>query len=173
MKINWNLGNFTVTLDSDVQTDMVDALVKNGILQLAQRVSDIDKVLGLVVKQGDKTVRTGKKRADIPYSKEMADKLAGLFESLVVLSADEEGGPIKLESLVTVEEYVPGTAEIKFAREKSLLAEKIAGGKSVEAIAETVGYTGETGASPDFTPEFLRAVKDFLDAKLRAAAEAM
>lgn len=157
IKTNWNVGNFSVTLEGEVSEEQIPLLVEKGVLQVAQRQSEIDKVLGIVKKVGEKTVRSGVKRNEVPYSDEVALNLGSVFETLKI-SDDEE-----IELTVEVTEYVPTAGEIKFAFEKSLLAEKVAGGKSLADIAKGIEFEGETGEAPDYTPEFLRAVKSFLD----------
>jgi hypothetical protein len=164
IKNNWNVGNFDVTLVTEVSAEQVETLVAKGILQVAQRQSEIDKVLGIVKKVGEKTVRTGTKRGEVEFKDAIADALKAIFLCMEV--GDDKG---KIDSEVTVTEYVPTAAGPKFAREKSLLAEKVAGGATLDAIAKKVGYEGDTTDEEGaYTTEFLASVKVFLDAVLKA-----
>lgn len=158
ISVNWNVGNFDVTAETEVTEELTKVFLEKGALQMLQRQSGIDKVLGIVVKDGDKTKRLPIKRNEVAYSDGIALNLA---EALTSVEIDENR---KVRFAVSVAEYEPTTKAIKFAFEKSLLSEKVAGGKTLAEIAKTIGYAGATGEAPDYTTEFLSVVKAYLDA---------
>ncbi len=160
IEVNWNIGKFDVTAETEVSESLIKPLLERGVLHVLQRSSEIDKVLGIVVKDGDKTKRLPIKRNDVPYEKEMAERLEAALSSATITD-DEE-----LEFSITVGEYVGGgTKEPAFAYEKKLLKAKLASGQSYEISAANIKYEGQlVDDDGEPTTDFAKALKQFLSA---------
>jgi hypothetical protein len=147
-------GGYAVTVTAKkINETAMNRLIDDGVKYNVQR-SSIDAVLGIIKEQDGRMVRTGMSRSDCKYSPKVAEKLKNLFASTLA-----EFGDFDIE----VTESIGDSKPYKYSRERSLVMAKVAAGKPLAAIAETVGYTGEASIDNE---EFLAAVKRFLDSAL-------
>ncbi len=157
----WNLGNFTVSLETEATPEIDQSLRNLGLLYLGQRVSKVDRILGGFKKEGEKFVRkAGWKRTDTDYTPDLAASLAEAFASLEV----SEG--VVLECLSEVTRYDgPAKAEPKYAREKKKFAEKESTSEGLEAwLKKFAGYEGAThGEDGEYAVEALQSAKAAID----------
>lgn len=177
MKIQatWNSGNFTLKHEAEVDDKQLLALARNGLIWNAQRNRDHDTVLGIVRKDGKKTVRVeGQKadgskgklaRIDVPYSDDLAAKLATAYAGF------ELEGEVKLPIVTDVTEYIRDVADSKFTEERELMSRHESEDDLEAWLTDKVGYDGAThGDDGEFAVEALRAVRKY---KLAALAAAM
>lgn len=153
IKTNWNLGNFAVSLTTEVTDSQRDELAAFGLLWLGQRQSGVDKALGaFFTNSAGKQERKAKwKRVEVPFSEEMEGKLIGVFQSL-----DMPDTEAKLPANVTITEYVREEASTKEA--EAIAGDKESKGTLDEwAQAHGVGAT-HTPDGEDFSPELLAAI---------------
>jgi hypothetical protein len=182
IETKWACGNFligmAVSFDALGLPELADfagdslvvVLLENGIRQIGQRNSEVDKILGAFSKDANgKDVRRKEfKRNLVPYSAELAEKLKESFSKLQYA----ENAPLNAE--VSVVEYVPTAGEPKFAGEKAAMArhESMSGdvnspSKEQELsvwMKSTIGYDGPiwTEDEEDYHPAALMAVRAFV-----------
>lgn len=168
MKIQTNstFGNFSYAITAEVTEAQRDALAVAGLLQIAQRkpATAAEKELGWA---GAKKRPEGFKRTDIAFTPEAADVLRKHLEAGKLEIG--EGDDAKEESLlmtVTVTEYSPEKAEVKWKEEKAILARK----KTPEefaALAAKVGYKRAEGVAWSVEDlEFCKAIRAYTKAQL-------
>lgn len=159
-------GNFKWEAIAEIDEKLVPVLSALGALQVAQRTpsSNAEKVLA-----GYEKKPAGFKRDSIDYSETNGNTLASFLESMKVeVGRDEKEAPIfaTIDAAVTVKKYEGSTADVVMKEERAAYARNAKGEgkfKSLEALAEEVGYDGELG---DGTAEnapvaFIRAIKDY------------
>lgn len=56
--------------------EQTEKLAIDGVIYNMQRCTEVDKILGILIQNGDKWERTGKKRGDVEYKEEDAKRLA-------------------------------------------------------------------------------------------------
>jgi len=165
-----NIGKAGIGFTLEVMTKElsekeIQALSNLGLRYISQRISAVDIAIGIASKEGKKTVRTGK-RGDAEFSEEKASLLQKCIQD--ALKEDED---LPLETTVVITASVGEAKEARFAYERALLAEKIAGGKKIADIAAGIGFAGEVfdeeeneNGAYDYAPAFLAAVKAKIDA---------
>lgn len=158
----FTFGNFLVevTLDESVIAGAIPpslvGYILDGCTQKLQRkpASAVEKALAGYVKRP-----AAFKRDSIPFS---AKGVAMLEASM--------GEAVSDVATVSVSEYVASVTDAKYTYEKGLIAEKVGAGGSVAAIASKVGFEGETdGENDGFSTEFLRALRNFVEAARKSA----
>lgn len=177
IKISWSVGNYLVSLTSkdEFETDgkpLSTALLERGLLHTAQRVSEVDKVLGgfELVKGKDKPQRKkGWRRIDAPYDASVGAKLADCFRELEV----KDG--VVVECDVEITQYVPSTGDAKFEQEREIVGRKESAGTLETWLADVVGYKGETHTADgeDYLPAMLVAVRTWKVAYVKAQLDAL
>ena len=116
VETKWNLGNFTVTLVSEVGDEMRDKLASFGLRFLGQRNTAVDKILGAIEKvNGKDKRRAGWKRNEVSFSGTLAAALAKSFEELALPDSEE-----KLPAACDITEYIRDTVESKFTEERAI-----------------------------------------------------
>jgi hypothetical protein len=158
---NWNLGNFTVSLASEVSDDVRDTLASLGLRFLGQRNTEVDKILGAFETVNGKAKRkAGWKRNEVPYDPALASALAKSFETLALPDSEE-----KVKAASSVLEYIRDTVESKFTEERAI-AESIESASDEEQSAALSRIRWTTGIDSihtedgeDYSREFLMAIR--------------
>jgi hypothetical protein len=158
-------GNFLVTIEADVTAEQQATLANFGLRWLAQRNSNVDKILGGfdVGADGKAKRKESWTRNDAEYSAELAEKLAESYGTLKAKDGEKE---FTLDTLVDVSENTREGSAPKLAKERTLYVKRGGEGK-LSLVAEKVGYEGPIGdGTADGAPlEFLRAIKAWTDAQ--------
>lgn len=157
-------GNFRWNGECEVGESELERLAGLGLLQIMQRgpSSTAEKTLAGYVKRPE-----GFKRNSIPFSEENAKVVKDAF-STVTLEADEENAlpELKVKFDITVEKYVPPTADPKFTEEKTIVGNHVSKGDLTE-WAKAKGL-GDVPEKPLEDKEFLAKVREVKKATLAA-----
>lgn len=166
IQVNSTFGNFAYAITAEVTEAQRDALAIAGLLQIAQRkpATAAEKELGW---GGAKKRPEGFKRTDIEFSAEAAATLKKHLEAGKLEIG--EGDDAKEEALlldVTVTEYSPEKAEVKWKEEKAILARKTTDAE-FETLASKVGYKRAEGVAwSKEDVEFCKAIRVYTKAQL-------
>jgi hypothetical protein len=149
-------GNYAFSAEAAVTEEQRDALAGLGLLQILQRTPST-KAEKELAGYGKKRPE-GFKRTDIAFSPAGAAVLKGFLEDAkveMVVDGKEVEQPLAVD--VSVSEYIPASAEMKWKDEKAKIASKGGDAAALAALAKAVGYTG-TDLTEESVP-FCQAIR--------------
>lgn len=160
VQTQWNLGNFTIDLTSDVSDAMRDRLASLGLRFLGQRNTEVDKILGGFETVGGKSKRKANwKRNDVPFDPALASKLVVSFGELELptIEGEEKSPIVNADALVT--EYTREATAMKYRDAKEVVSRHESANDLESWLAAKCKYDGEThGADGEYAPAMLQAV---------------
>lgn len=169
MKIQYGsrFGNFKWIAEADIADALIPTLLQLGCLQLGQRSPSTaaEKEMAGYEKRPAKF-----ERDSIDFSDEAAAILAKHLSAMKVETGrNEKDEPIfaTIEADVKVEKYEGSTADVKMLGERAAYGRHSA---DLADFAKLVGYAGELGdgKAENAPVAFLRAIKAYIDAQLKA-----
>lgn len=160
VKTVWNLGNFTVALDSEVTDDIFARLASLGLRFLGQRNTEVDKILGGFTVVGGKSKRIpGWKRNAVEYDATLASKLCLSFAKLELPIADGEKEAPVVEANADVVRYEREAAALQYRDAKEIASGKESKGTLEAWLFEKASYSGPThGEDGEYSPVMLAAI---------------
>lgn len=160
VKTIWNLGNFTVALDSEVTDDIFARLASLGLRFLGQRNTEVDKILGGFTVVGGKSKRIpGWTRNSVEYDAALASKLCLSFAKLELPLADGEKEAPVVEANADVVRYEREAAALQYRDAKEIAGTKESAGTLETWLVDKAKYDGPThGDDGEFAPAMLAAI---------------
>lgn len=159
----WNLGNFTVSLTTDVEDAMIQRLAGLGLRFLGQRNTEVDKILGgFEIVNGKQKRKALWKRNEVNFTPALAEELATSFSmaELPLIGEEKEAVRLKVESAVS--EYQREAAALVFKDAKAIALRHESAGDLDKWLADKCKFTGEThGADGEYAAPMLQAVHSY------------
>lgn len=166
--IESTIGNYAYTLAVDIAPEHEDVVLARGVTHAAQRIGEVDEVLGIVtVDDKGKATRNKLTRNDVPFSQEKADALAKLLAKLNI-GTNKLPTVLPARVTVTVNDRDDATSKEASAMALRSIGAHESAGDLEEWLLVAAKYDGPTH-TPDgeqYNPEAIAAVLPLARARI-------